>query len=347
MACKSTSLKGEVSTSVSGKFPARSVHGGRVRHCQSVTGRDLIDFSANLNPFVPEFTWNPDIQALSDYPDDTYSDLKSVIARTFQRTPDEICVGNGSVELIRAFCYAALKKGGRYYLEPPTFGEYELAAELAGAARAQSENEANVRFLCNPNNPTGTLLPREEVLAVLDRVSDNGSFLFLDEAFIELSDPAESLSGVRDGHLFILRSLTKCFSVPGLRFGYGFGDPDLIARIEVVRLPWTVNVLAEDYAIQAFRHYDELRSSRRLIAEERSWLCSQLADLNLRYERPSANFILVHVPLPASALAGRLLDHDLLVRDCTSFGLPDAIRIAVRTHPENRLLMEALRECLP
>ncbi len=347
MACKSIILKGEVSTSVNIKFPAKSVHGGRVRHCRSVTGRDLIDFSANLNPFVPEFTWNPDLRALSDYPDDTYSDLKSVIAGTFQRNPDEICVGNGSVELIRAFCYAVLKKGGKYYLKPPTFGEYELAAELAGAARAQSENEANVRFLCNPNNPTGTLLPREEVLAILDRVSDNGSFLFLDEAFIELSDPAESLSGVRDDHLFILRSLTKCFSVPGLRFGYGFGDPDLIARIEVVRLPWTVNVLAEDYAIQAFRHYEALGSSRRLIAEERSWLCSQLADLNLRYERPSANFILVHVPLPAQALAERLLNHDLLVRDCTSFGLPDSIRIAVRTRPENRLLVEALRECLP
>jgi threonine-phosphate decarboxylase len=383
----------------------RVVHGGRELSYRKHSGRLLLDFSANLNPFPPEVPWEPDPSALSSYPDDRYEALREVIGRTFGRRPEEIAVGNGSMELIRVFCQAVLSPGDGFYLDPPTFGEYELSARLAGALPVEEPVRARVRFLCNPNNPTGALLPAARVREDLRQVRNNGGIpsrgaplppgrsrlrpegplppgtapprsrgtpapldssgsfgtvapsepglpagpgiLFLDEAFIELSDPRESLVHDVDPALFILRSLTKAFAVPGLRFGYGFGDPDLIERMEVLRPPWSVNSFAEEFALLAFQHYDRLGESRQRIAQERDWLEERIGDLGLAPLPSSANFLLVLLGEPASALAARLLEKGILVRDCASFGLPNAMRIAVRTREENEQLIEAISACLP
>lgn len=134
--------------------------------------------------------------------------------------------------------------------------------------------------------------------------------------------------------------------MPGIRFGYAFGTPELIEKIETVRLPWTVNAFAEAFAIEAFRHYERLEESRERIARERDWLSGRLRDLGLSYEPPSANYILLEVPTDAEVLVRRLLERGILVRDCRSFGLPRHIRVAVRTREENRQLIEALEACL-
>lgn len=328
------------------QFPKKVVHGGTVLW-HALRGREeLLDFSANLNPYPPTVDWKPDADTLADYPDDRYERLKTVIGRTCGRDISEITVGNGSVELIRAFSSVVLGKGDRYFIEHPTFGEYDLAARLAGAVPAADPSAASVRFCCNPNNPTGTLRTRGEVRALLEETAACGTRLFLDEAFIELSDPGQSLVDIRHDNLFVLRSLTKSFAVPGIRFGYGFGEPDLIEEIEVARLPWTVNAFAEAYAIEAFARYGELEESRMAIARERTRLCSELDRLGLAYGAPSANYILIAIPTTAEEMAKRLLSHNILVRDCSSFGLSDHIRIAVRTREENRAFIEAFEACL-
>ncbi len=187
---------------------------------------------------------------------------------------------------------------------------------------------------------------RGAVTTLLEQTASNGACLFLDEAFIELSDPDQSLVDLRHDDLFLLRSLTKCFAVPGIRFGYGFGEPELIERIETARLPWTVNAFAEAYAIEAFAHYHELKRSREQIAGERRWLCERLGEMNLPYGEPSANYILIALPIAAPVMTEQLLHRGILVRDCSSFGLPKHIRIAVRTHAENLQIIEALEACL-
>jgi Histidinol-phosphate/aromatic aminotransferase and cobyric acid decarboxylase len=96
---------------------------------------------------------------LESYPDDTYCLLKETIGKIFHREPEEITVGNGSIELIRSFCASVLEPGDRIFLQPPTFGEYEYSARLAGAECTTEPSRAKVRFLCNPNNPTGRLPP--------------------------------------------------------------------------------------------------------------------------------------------------------------------------------------------
>ena len=206
--------------------------------------------------------------------------------------------------------------------------------------------DADVFFVCNPNNPTGELRKKEEIKDLLSAMASHGGILFCDEAFIDLSDPLESLSDICDPHSFVLQSLTKSFAVPGLRFGYGFGDPYLIEKIEITRPPWSINAYAEAFAIQAFGRLNDLENSRRLLGEERKWLSKQVTALGLSPQQSSVNFLLIDCGSDVSSFCEKIAAHNILVRDCTSFGLPNFIRIAVRTREENQILLEALNACL-
>ncbi|KAF5058114.1 Histidinol-phosphate aminotransferase [anaerobic digester metagenome] len=324
-------------------IPPRAVHGGLARTEQREEG--WLDFSANLNPFAPRVPWTPRPECLEHYPDDRYPALKEAIARTFGRRDDEIAVGNGSVEVIRSFCQAALAPGDRVLIDRSTFGDYRVAAALAGARETVDPSCAAVRFLCNPNNPTGALLSRDEVGGVLDGLPEGGR-LFVDEAFMELAEPLASMVDSGDDRVFVLRSMTKAFAVPGIRIGFGFGAPDLVDRCERCRAPWSVNAFAEEFALAALRVYPALEESRERIRVERSLLGDGLARLGFEPMPAAANFICAKSPVPVSLLSSVLADRRIRVRDCASFGMPGHIRVAVRTRDENRQLLEGLGACL-
>jgi threonine-phosphate decarboxylase len=326
-------------------IPEKVAHGDRIIRLREITGKTLLDFGANLNPFPPEIEWEPDTSLLASYPDDGYHRLKETIARHVSRDIEEICVGNGSVEIIRTFCYAALSQGDGVYVPHPTFGEYLFSARLAGAGETAHPQDAKVRFLCNPNNPTGTLLSRGEVIEMLKQAERLDQILCVDEAFIDLSDPRQSVIDISSPHLFVLRSLTKSFAVPGLRVGFGCGEKDLVAAIESIRPPWTVNSFAEDFAVRCLAHTDDLEQSRNAIAAEREWLANSFDELGVAHRPSATNFILLDLDEPAADLAERLLARGVVVRDCASFGLPQSVRVAVRTHEENRHLIGALEAC--
>ncbi len=330
-------------------FPKRVFHGGTGKRQREKTRENVLDFSASVNPFPPKIDWHCDTADLSAYPDDTYSGLKERIGSVFSRNPDEICVGNGSIEIIRVFCSVTLGRTAEnrhFFIESPTFGEYELSARLAGAERAPSPENADIRFVCNPNNPTGTLLRRAELLKILETTKSHNGILFCDEAFICLADPEESLADIRDPNLFVLHSLTKSFAVPGLRIGFGFGDPDLIEKIETARSPWCVNAYAEAFAMVALQHSGELADSRKAIEKERNTLISGISGIGLTCRPSSVNYILVECGRDVTILCEALARKNILVRHCGSFGLPTCIRVAVRTPEENSRLLEALASCV-
>lgn len=309
------------------------------------TGRDYIDFSASINPFPPKVPFKFDEHLIRDYPDDSYAKLKEMIAARFHRDPEEVAVGNGSIELIRVFSQVMLTQGGKFWIEEPTFGEYRLSAGIAGAREVSTPKEATVGFICNPNNPTGALMSQDAVAEIHATWQVYETFLFLDEAFIELADPSQSYAPDRCRGVFVSRSLTKSFAVPGLRFGYGFGEPSLVANMETVRPPWSVNAVAEAFAIEAFRHYDALSDSTRALARERTWFYEALIKAGLSPRPSSANYFLIDLEKPAGPVVAALEQHGILVRDCKSFGLPAAIRVAVRSHEENIRFVEALTAC--
>ncbi len=328
-------------------FPKRVVHGGTGKRHLEKTRKKVLDFSASVNPFPPQFAWHCNPSLLASYPDDSYYELKERIGATFHRKPEEICVGNGSIELIRVFCQVVLRGDKHFFCESPTFGEYALSARLAGAVPVDNPVQADVSFICNPNNPTGILLDRKELLQKLSAMKLHEGMLFCDEAFIGLSDPRESLADISDPHLFVLHSLTKSFSVPGIRFGFGFGPPGLIEQIEISRPPWSVNAFAEAFAMEALVHMQDLEASREKIQKERDWLSQEITARGLRCHPSLVNYILVECNRDVTRLCECLAERSILVRDCTSFGLPTCIRVAVRTHDENIRLMETLAACLP
>ncbi|HJJ48822.1 MAG TPA: histidinol-phosphate transaminase [Methanocorpusculum sp.] len=320
-------------------FPKKAEHGGRIQEIQRMCRKDILDVSASLNPYPPNVDCTFSIEDLRNYPDDTYTCLKEKISSIFHRSPAEICVGNGSGELIRAYC--TVIPGTTCRIDTPTFGEYSLAAQLAGKQIISSQ-KADIRFLCNPNNPTGTLLTRNEVIQILEEENE----LFVDEAFMMLAKQNESVSDIRDSNLFVLRSLTKSFSVPGIRFGFGFGPKDLIEKIETARTPWSVNSFAEKYALAALDHFSELEHTREKITRERERLTKKLHEINLTCFESHVNYLTIHLPKPADEITGKLLKKGILVRDCTSFGLPDCIRIAVMTPEINNRVTDAITEVL-
>jgi len=328
-------------------FPKRVVHGGTGKRQLEKTRKNVLDFSASVNPFPPMFEWHCNPAFLASYPDDSYHKLKERIGATFHRNTEEICVGNGSIELIRVFCSVVLRGDKHFFCESPTFGEYALSARLSGAAPIDNPAMADVSFICNPNNPTGILQDKKSLMQRLSEMNMHDGMLFCDEAFIGLSDPKESLVDITDPNLFVLHSLTKSFSVPGIRFGFGFGAPDLIEKIEITRPPWSVNAFAEAFAMQALVHMDDLEASRERIRQERDWLIHEITALGFYCHPSSVNFILVECHRDVATLCEYLLGRSILVRDCTSFGLPTCIRVAVRTHDENLLLMEAMAACMP
>jgi len=331
---------------MNGQHLSKVFHGGTGIRAGKEAGAPLLDFSASINPYPPHLSFQLDPFRLEHYPDDTYTELKGVIAGRFCRDVDEIAIGNGSIEIIRVLCSSVLSPGDSVEISPPTFGEYEFSARLAGASIGRGSG-TRLRFLCNPNNPTGHLVDREEILTMLDRCEEEESLLAVDEAFIEISDdPMQTLVGIRHPSLFVMRSLTKSFAVPGIRFGYGFGNPDLVGMLEARRLPWSVNVVAEHLAIEAFLRYEELSISRERIRSERERLCRGLLDLPLEIVPSRTNFLLLNTKGDVVPLVECLMRRGILVRDCHSFGLPNSIRVAVRTREENLRLLEALSECL-
>ncbi|MDO5844975.1 MAG: histidinol-phosphate transaminase [Methanocorpusculum sp.] len=328
------------------QFPKKAIHGGKIIELRKKAGHDFLDVSASMNPFVPEIPRAFLEADLSVYPDDSYSALKEKIAKVFSRNPDEICVGNGSAELIRVYCSVKLSKGKTAGIDMPTFAEYGLSAKLAGA-EIVSGSDADVRFICNPNNPTGLLKTRGEMISLVEDAEDGGSDLFTDEAFIELAEHDESISDIKSDSLFVMRSITKCFSVPGIRFGFGFGEPGLIEKIETARTPWTVNAFAENFAIEVLDRYGELKESAAKITAERNYYFTEIEKLGLTHSDSKANFIVIDVKEPAFEFCKKLMNEGVLVRDCTSFGLPNKIRVAVETREKNQRVLEAIEKCLP
>ncbi len=329
---------------------------------------DILDFSANLNPFGPP----PEVKEhlgkvdVSYYPDPEAISLRESLANSLNVGTENILAGNGSTEIIRLAMQAYLTQGNRVLIIEPTFGEYEVACQIAGAEiirqKLSSANDfqldmaeteelihkhtPKVVFLCNPNNPTGRYFDRTHVERLLESAPE--SLIIIDEAYLTFVDYGESsIHLIESGNLLVLRSMTKGYALAGLRLGYGVASEGIISTLRCVCPPWNVNALAQEAGIIAMQPAsggpDYLEHCRQELIKAKNYLIKELSELGLPPLPSEANFFLVKVG-DASGFRQRLLHKGMLVRDCTSFGLPDYIRIAPRTLPECKRLIEAVRE---
>jgi threonine-phosphate decarboxylase len=354
-------------------------HGGDVWEARRGPGsKQIVDFSSNINPLGPpaevEDAIRRNLWRISIYPDPAYSQLSDQLAK-YLGTVDgsNIIVGNGSTELIYIFAEAFLTPGDRALIPSPTFSEYERAVSRVGAKTVpvplgksyeldvdsilrSEEPRVKVVFICNPNNPTGILVPREEFDDLLGMAAERGIMVFLDEAFIEFVDDGERYTLVGEvenaKNLFVLRSLTKVFGLAGLRIGYGAASKECIGVLSDLKPPWNVNCMAEVAALAALPDGEHQRKTRSLLKQERPFLERQLSGIGgLKPIHGKANFILVDARnsgMKGSEIREGMLQRGILVRDCGSFrGLGDYhIRVAIRQRRDNIRLVAALREVI-
>jgi threonine-phosphate decarboxylase len=344
-------------------------HGGKVREAEIHLGRELLDFSANINPLgwpSIQDVLQSEMQRLGHYPDNNYTEFRKAAASFVGVQPENIVPANGSSEIIRLFSETTLCEGDIAIIPFPTFGEYENQSRLIGAAIHRTDlgssgevsivdsllKEAKSIFLCNPNNPTGCLLPRSKVEELAKKCEHFETFLLVDEAFIELSDPDQSIAMTVSewSYVVVMRSLTKSFGVPGLRLGFGVTNNEMAKILNRARIPWSISSIGSAAAVELLKHRDHLEKARSMIKTELCWLTDRLTKLGLKPGKSSVNFILVNIEpsgLSSGELTRRMVDKGILIRDCQSFGLGENyIRVAVRNRDENERLIAALQSVL-
>jgi histidinol-phosphate aminotransferase len=345
----------------------RPVHGGvslAELSALGLTREEVIDFSVNINPLGPP----PGVAAalsrvdIAAYPDPECREIREVISRLTGVSPGQIVIGNGTTELIHLLAHTYLGKSGRALIMAPTFAEYEAAARRAGAAvilqgateekdfiwdisaacREVRNQRPGLVFLCQPNNPTGLYLEREVVESLAEAAGQG--LLVLDEAYISFVYEAwDSCQLLSRGNVVVLRSLTKDCALAGLRLGYALCPSDVARALSASQPSWSVNAVAQAAGVAALADREYWLRGTSCVQEGRGYLYLELGALGYKVLLSVANFLLVKVG-DAAALRRQLLSRGLCVRDCTSFGLPEYIRIGVRTLPECQRLVEALRE---
>ncbi|BAS29331.1 threonine-phosphate decarboxylase CobD [Limnochorda pilosa] len=358
------------------------VHGGDRLEASRRYGRPgdrFVDLSVNVSFTGPPRAVREALRAAAEeverYPEPRAARLRARLALREGVPEGSAMVGNGASELIYllASALAAGARGRRFLVPSPTFGEYRRALEGHGIAVRevplpwesfalpvevveQELQEAAGLFLCNPNNPTGRLEPREVLLPLARAAAARGAWLVVDESFLPFAPQGEEDSLVpevaRLPNLVVLRSLTKLHAIPGARLGVAFGPPELVAAMEARRDPWSVNAFAQAAGHALLDAAADLGRLRRDVARAREALVREMEGVRgLLPRASSANFLLVEVTAPgwrAPAVVDALGRRGILVRDCRSFGPIGErfFRTAVSGRPARDALTAALGDLL-
>jgi threonine-phosphate decarboxylase len=362
----------------------RLSHGGNIYLLAEKLGireSEVIDFSASINPLgVPESVISvlgEQMKYLFNYPDPDTKRLRLKIAEHIGAHPDSILCGNGSTELIYLIIRALSPK--KVLIPAPTFSEYERAARcqglraeyfhlkeentfdinvgefisaLSGATNGPRSAIGDARpfdmaFLCNPNNPTGRLIGRSDMLKIADAARNLGCRLVVDEAFIDFCPGASIADQVSaNPYLVVLRSLTKMYALSGLRVGYAILPPSLLDAAREAKEPWTVNSLAQIAGVAALGDAAYRTKTFSVLEKEKKALEEGFSRMGISYVPSFANYYLLRMEKAQEATA-LLRDKRILVRECSNFiGLDSSyIRVAVKSENDNRRLLEEISLC--
>ena len=306
------------------------------------------DFSVCLNAFGPAPTVLEAIRSapVDEYPDGASSLARAAASRAWSVPMDSLILGAGSAELIDLACRAFVAPGDIVAIDAPAFGEYERAARIYGATVVHAiDDTARVVFIGSPSNPLGQVSRREELVAIANACAERGSLLVLDQAYDEFAEIPSGTPALR-GHPAVLhlRSLTKGHAIAGIRVAFGIGTSRIIDAMSAVRVPWSASSVAQCAAVaalepEATKHVEKTTS---VLRREAGRLRASLSTLGYEIEESRTHFFTVRMRSAADARFELLERFQLLVRDCSSFGLPDRIRVAARIPAANDELLHAL-----
>jgi histidinol-phosphate aminotransferase len=327
---------------------------------------EIAKLASNENPLGPSpkavAAMQCAIKNAQLYPDGSGLYLRDALARRLSLDRENIILGNGSNEIIEFLGHAFLKPGDEIIVSQYAFVAYKVVAKLFGAHTIETPSSSyehdpeamlaaitpktRLIFIANPNNPTGTLLDQYKIDNFIARAPED-VVVAIDEAYFELlDDPPDTVHYVREGrNIIVLRTFSKVHGLASLRVGYGIAGRELIEVLQKTREPFNVNAVAQAAALAAIEDVAHQRETKRVIDAGRVFLQEQFAGLELEFVPSAANFVMVNVG-DGPAVFQQLLQHKIIVRPLTGYGLPGWLRISVSTMPENERCIAALKQVI-
>ena len=303
------------------------------------------------------------LEDIHRYPEDSSHDLKEALARKHGVRPGNILLGTGADEVLLLLGQLFLEPGDECLYPYPSFSLYRKSAQVMGGVPVESplreeriDTEELLRrvtprtklvFLCNPNNPTGHLVPGDEVLSFLQRLPGH-VFPVIDEAYAEFADDPDFRDAIgmfRQGQqLAAIRTFSKIYGIAGLRVGYAVVPEELSVTADGIRNSFNINSLAQAAALAALEDHAHVQRTREATFAGRRQLTEGLRALGLKPIPSQTNFVCVGIRRDAQELFQRLLRRGLIIRPLAGFSLPQHIRITVGTRAENSEVLAALAE---
>lgn len=346
-------------------------HGGDVKSAEELFGLPadgFLDYSSNMNPWGPpkvvENLFKQQWHKIIQYPDPAVRDLRKKLSQTYDVPEECILVGNGAAELIDLT--VRMIRPDVTAVAAPSFSEYEEAAEKVDSRIVhipllaeydfelqvnhleQALEQSNLVFLGHPNNPNGSLLPQ----SVIEALRSSSNQVIIDEAFMDFIPDEASFSmlkyAAQNENVYVVRSMTKFFAVPGIRLGFIVAHPKRIEQLKQLQVQWSVNYMAQLIGTAVLEEHEYIASTRSWLQEERPWFIQQLREIGFKVFPSVTNYVLFSLPQgwTIQALQQRLGQRGILVRDASLFpGLDTSYgRLAIRLRADNLKLISILKE---
>lgn len=362
-------MKDELSREAIGKLPLY-IPGKQVDEVtKEFKIKEVVKLASNENPFGPSpkavEAIIKDLGTSSVYPDQHHTLLREALAKKWGLSKDNFICGNGSDEIMSLIAQVFLNAGEEVILSRNTFSMYEFVSKIMDgeliftelrdlaydlpSIRSKVSDRTKLIFLCNPNNPTGTIFTKNELEKFMSNMPEK-VIVVLDEAYAEFADDPDFPDGtelVKKGrNIIVLRTFSKAYGLAGLRVGYGIASAELIKYLSLAKLPFNVGRISQLAATAALDDGDFLKLTLDNNKEGKKFLYNELERIGLHYAKTQANFIFIDLKKPSDKVFMELMRQGVIVRPLSSFGFPEAIRVSIGTGDQNQKLVQALKKVL-
>lgn len=348
----------------------------KIEEYYHIPKEEIISFGANVNPLglssdiKQKLAENLDI--ISSYPDRNYTSLKKTIGDYCHCDPECVVVGNGSTELISLLI--SHRSARKALVLGPTYSEYARELSLTGGTmdyyNLKKDNDFyleltdffsvlsqgyDLLILCNPNNPTSSVIPRCDIRKILDYCRQKKIFVMIDETYAEFAPVPEQITSIpltaEYNNLMVIRGVSKFFAAPGLRFGYGItSDKQFLNMLLTCQNPWSLNSIGAFAGELMLKDKDYIEKTRNLINSERTRMCSELKKIDsIKVYPASANFILVQIlrqDVTSFDVFEAAIREKMMIRDCSSFQSLNGefVRFCIMKPQDNERLLNIFRK---
>ncbi|WP_068675482.1 histidinol-phosphate transaminase [Oceanobacillus sp. Castelsardo] len=331
----------------------------------------VVRLASNENPQGPSRDVVKAIQKslnqLNLYPDSTAKNLREKLAIFYNISREEIMTTNGADNAITLLISSYVNEGDEVVYSTPTFPAYRSTTILMGgipvevpvtedwcfdlnAMYERITDKTKLVIICNPNNPTGTIVSKENLVDFLDKVPNHVQVI-VDEAYAEYIDDKDYLTGIQlfkeNYPLITVRTFSKFYGLAGLRVGYVVAKRDILEPVLRIREPFATNRIAIDAAIAALDDREYGKTHLKETREGKNYLSKELGSLGFEVFPSHTNFLFVHLKMDSLKLFKKLLPYGLIIRPCAPWGLSEYARITIGIKKENELFIKTLQKEIP